>query len=364
MFYIGLMSGTSLDGVDAVLAKFQAKQPEFCTAVSLPLSKNLREVLLNLNQSGHNELIRAAQAAKELVLCYSAAVKTLLEKSNLKAKDIVAIGAHGQTVRHQPEQAITIQLNAPALLAEKTNIDVIADFRTRDMAAGGQGAPLVPPFHALLFSTTHPRAVLNIGGMANITVLNKKNTTSFFGFDTGPGNVLMDLWCQQEQQLPFDRHGHWAATGRVNQALLKMLLDEPWLKLEPPKSTGRDLFNKRWLNEKLHRYTGVLQPEDIQATLLAYTAETVANAVFNWCPYVKELIVCGGGAYNKQLLKAIKEKIKQPVISSSAFGIAPEYLEAFAFAWLAYAYDNKICAGHPAVTGANKPTVLGARYYA
>lgn len=381
-WYIGLMSGTSMDGVDAVLARFDTPstaasttdkttppQPAYTAhfqhAVSVPLPEDLCAELLALNQSGDNELLRAARASQALVGHYNRAVRQLLLESRLTPADIVAIGAHGQTVRHLPEEGISIQLNAPALLAEQTGIDVIADFRSRDLAAGGQGAPLVPPFHAYLFGSQQPRAIVNIGGMANITVLNGH---SFYGFDCGPGNVLMDLWCAQHLHEPFDRHGRWAASGRCLPELLNTLLAEPWLALPPPKSTGRDLFNSAWLLKNLEQLSAPApNPADVQATLLELTAHSIVQAIGQWAPDTEQLIICGGGARNTQLMQRLQQlasqKLNASTHSSAEFGIHPQYIEAYAFAWLAFAYDKKISAGYPQVTGARQPTCLGARYY-
>lgn len=364
-YYIGIMSGTSIDAVDAVLASFGPQaQSDLQAAVTVDLPVTLQDELLALNHSGPDELIRAADAAQALSQIYAQAVHQLLEQNNYAAADISAIGAHGQTVRHVPERGISLQLNAPALLAELTGIDVIADFRSRDLAAGGQGAPLVPAFHELLFSQSHPCTVLNIGGMANVTILPAAGAAGLTGFDTGPGNVLMDYWCQQHLQQPYDDGGQWAAGGQVNSALLAQLLAEPWLQQPPPKSTGRDLFNAHWLTQQLQTVGRPLAPRDVQATLLALSVQSISQAVTRWAPRTQEVIVCGGGAYNSHLLRCLAQTLQLPVKSSQDYGIAPQYIEAYAFAWLAYAYDQKICAGRPEVTGANKKTLLGARYYA
>ncbi len=389
-----------MDGVDAVLARFEApsspataietaSQPpsdripaaHFQHAVSISLPDALRHELMALNQSGPDELLRSARAAQALVGHYSQAVQQLLAEAHLHPADIIAIGAHGQTVRHHPNEGISIQLNAPALLAEQTGIDVIADFRSRDLAAGGQGAPLVPPFHALLFTGHEPRAVINIGGMANITRLAGQKPSkpgqaepgapapSFYGFDCGPGNVLMDLWCAQHRHEPYDHEGRWAASGRCHPTLLNALLAEPWLKLPPPKSTGRDLFNAPWLQQKLSTLSlHSVSAADIQATLLEYTTRSIIDALVQWAPDTQTLIICGGGALNSQLMRRLQQQAAQQlgatVHSSAEFDVHPQYLEAYAFAWLAFAYDQKINAGHPQVTGARQPTCLGARYYA
>ena len=373
-YYIGLMSGTSMDAVDAVLGQFGPQQPPtFCAAASAPLPAALKSELLRLNHSGPDELMRAARAAQQLVAIYQQAVHQLLQDTQLTPQAIAAVGAHGQTVRHHPHEGISIQINAPALLAERCHIDVIADFRSRDLAAGGQGAPLVPPFHQLLFATDRPRGVLNIGGIANLTLLRPDQPPK--GFDTGPGNILMDYWIHRQQGLAFDRDGAWAAGGQPKPALLQQLLSEPWLAQPPPKSTGRDLFNPHWLQQQFNALPAPLPeqladhcpPElaqNIQATLLELTAQTISQAIERWAPDIHDLILCGGGAYNRQLHQRLDQLLQRPVRRSTELGIDPQHIEAFAFAWLAYAYDQKICAGHPEVTGAHRATLLGARYYA
>lgn len=364
-YYIGIMSGTSIDAVDAVLASFDATgRPTFHGAASAPLPQALQDELLALNHPGIDELMRAAKAAQQLVNIYAQAVERLLHQTGQTPDNIVAIGAHGQTVRHQPEQGISLQINAPALLAERTGIDVIADFRTRDIAAGGQGAPLVPPFHALLFSARQPRSIVNIGGMANITYLPGGDAHAITGFDTGPGNVLMDNWCQRHLKQPYDAGGQWAARGQVHPLLLEQLLAEPWLALPPPKSTGRDLFNAQWLDTQLQAVGQTVPPADVQATLLALSAHTISQAIQRWAPDTAEVIVCGGGAHNTHLMNTLGHLLDCPVRSSQYYGIDPQHMEAYAFAWLAYAHDHKICAGRPEVTGAYRKTCLGARYYA
>src|SRR5699024_6211004 len=252
MYYIGLMSGTSMDGIDAVLAAFSPQQaPHIIAHASVGMPASLRDTFLSLNASGPDELAKAAQAGNELATCYAQAVAEVLNTGGLQADQVRAIGAHGQTVRHQPVQGYTIQINAPALLAELAGIAVIADFRSRDVAAGGQGAPLVPVVHQALFAQAEkPCAVLNLGGMANVTLLDAHQGVS--GFDTGPANVLLDIWAQKKLDQPFDRDGAWAAGGSVNgQWLDHLIASEPWLAAPPPKSTGRDLFNESWLQARL-----------------------------------------------------------------------------------------------------------------
>lgn len=356
------MSGTSTDGVDAVLCQITASnQVHVLAHQALPMPAVLRAEFLALNTVGPNELQRAALAAQQLVYLYAQSCQQLLQKTGLHPKDIQAIGAHGQTVRHAPELGYSYQLNAPALLAELTQIDVIADFRSRDIAAGGQGAPLVPMFHQAVFATSQPRVVLNLGGIANISYLRPQHPP--IGFDTGPANALLDDWIFQHQGLRYDDQGQWAASGRCHSQLLNQLLSEPWLQQPPPKSTGRDLFNLDWLQSHLQHYPG-LSPLDVQATLASFTARSLCQAIKQYASDCQDIIVCGGGAYNTHLLQLISSELKKPVYLSDGFGIGAQQVEATAFAWLAYAYLHNIKANHPAITGATHSRVLGAWYKA
>ncbi|NYT84054.1 anhydro-N-acetylmuramic acid kinase [Pollutimonas harenae] len=361
--YIGLMSGTSTDGVDAVLADFSTpRQPRILGSVSLPMPESLRQEFLALNIPGPNELNRAALAANALAELYAQACLELLSQADVGPGQVSAIGAHGQTVRHHPSAGYTIQLNAPALLVQRTGIPVIADFRSRDVAAGGQGAPLVPAFHHALFSGEQPRAILNLGGIANITLLDTAG--GIRGFDTGPANVLLDLWVQAKTGRAYDANGDWAKTGNSNSALLAHLINsEPWFRQPPPKSTGRDLFNWDWLSQRLAQFeTQKLSDQDIQATLQMLTASTVAQAIHEHAPDSAELIVCGGGAMNQGLMRDLQSLVKARVYSSSALNIPAQMVEALAFAWLAWAHDYGQAAGLPAVTGAGQATILGCKY--
>ena len=366
--YIGLMSGTSLDGIDAVLAKIGPNgQASAVEAVSMSFAPDLRKALFELQTPGPNELDRERRAGNALALAYAEAVVTLLNKANLQAFDITAIGAHGQTVRHQPhlgDLAYTHQTLNPALLAEKTGIDVIADFRSRDLAAGGQGAPLVPAFHAQQFSATKNIAVLNIGGIANLTLL--PNGGEITGFDCGPGNMLMDAWIHQHQGNAFDENGKWALQGKVNTELLARMLSDPFFAKAPPKSTGRDDFHLNWLQEKLGDVNHSI--EDVQATLLHLSAHSALEALVRHAPQTQKLIVCGGGARNQALMNLLKVKaqhfFKEPleITTSDSVGIDPQLVEGLAFAWLAWAHKEKRPANLPAVTGAKGPRILGACY--
>jgi len=362
------MSGTSLDGIDAVLAKIGPNgEASAQDSVSAPFSPELRKALFELQSPGPNELHRENQAGNALALAYAETVSQLLKKANLQSSDITALGAHGQTIRHQPhlgDLAYTHQTLNAALLAEKTGIDVIADFRSRDLAAGGHGAPLVPAFHAQQFTSSENLAVLNLGGIANLTLLPKGGPVT--GFDCGPGNILMDAWVHEHQGNSFDENGNWALQGKVNELLLTNMLADPFFKKAPPKSTGRDDFHLSWLQEKLGKDNH--HAEDVQATLLHLTAHSALEALLRYAPQTQKVIVCGGGARNKALMNLLKVKsqhlFKQPleITSSETAGIDPQLVEGLAFAWLAWAHQEKRPANLPAVTGAKGPRILGACY--
>ena len=365
--YIGLMSGTSLDGVDGVLADFSGATLRVLAHASAPLASALKEELLALNQPSHNELHRAALAANALMRVYADVVRQLLTESVVHREDIRAIGAHGQTVRHQPQcheqTGYTLQLCNPALLAELTGMDVVADFRSRDVAAGGQGAPLVPVFHQSVFGAlAESTAVLNLGGMANLTVIDPAAIGNLMGFDCGPGNVLLDAWCQQHLGQPFDVAGDWAAQGHINSALLATLLGEPFFALPAPKSTGRDLFNPNWLDAALALHPAVA-PVDVQATLSELTASACASCVKSYALNSKELIVCGGGAFNDHLMKSLQALLpKHLVQSSSVHGLPPLQVEAAAFAWLARKTVKREPLRLEKITGAKGARIAGAIY--
>ncbi|QWD90596.1 anhydro-N-acetylmuramic acid kinase [Polynucleobacter sp. MWH-Braz-FAM2G] len=366
--YIGLMSGTSLDGIDAVLAKIGSNgETSALDAISTPISPDLRKALFELQSPGPNELHREKQAGNALALAYANTVNQLLKKTNLKASDIAAIGAHGQTIRHQPhlgDMAYTHQTLNAALLAEKTGIDVIADFRSRDIAAGGHGAPLVPAFHAQQFPSSENLAILNIGGIANLTLLPQDGEVS--GFDCGPGNMLMDAWIHEHQGNTFDKNGEWALQGSANELLLMKMLADPYFAKTPPKSTGRDDFHLAWLQEKLGDENYLA--EDVQATLLHLTVDSILKSLLRHAPQTQKLIVCGGGAKNIALMNLLHTKaqllFKYPleISTSDSAGIDPQLVEGLAFAWLAWAHKEKRPANLPAVTGAKGLRILGACY--
>jgi anhydro-N-acetylmuramic acid kinase len=362
--YIGVMSGTSLDGVDAVLVDFSSACRVLAhQAVSFPAP--LKQTLLDLNKAGFNELHQSALAANALVKIYAQAIHMLMESQGLSASLVRAIGSHGQTVRHQPGLydgvGYTLQLNNPSLLAELCGITVVADFRSRDIAAGGQGAPLVPAFHQFLWGGAQTTTViLNLGGMANLTVLGGGNDV--MGFDCGPGNVLLDMWCQQHQGLPFDAHGAWGASGQKSQALVESFLTEPFFALAPPKSTGRDLFHREWLDAHLAKF-GLLAPKDVQASLAHLTARSAAQAIDRFAPLTTRLFVCGGGAYNQHLMSLMESYLPNATVSSTELhGLPPLQVEAAAFAWLAKQTIEGLAGNLPHVTGAKGLRVLGGIY--
>ncbi len=366
-YCIGLMSGTSLDGVDGVLVDF-AEGTQVLWHASRGFDAALRAELLALNTpDGRDELHRAALAANALARSYAEVVRELLQATGMAPAQIAAIGAHGQTVRHRPQMfdgtGYTLQLNSPALLAELSGVAVVADLRSRDVAAGGQGAPLVPAFHQGVFGRPGETVlVLNIGGIANLSVLAGDGTV--LGFDCGPGNALMDGWCQTHTGQPYDDGGQWAATGQVLPALLDRLLAEPFLQHPPPKSTGRDLFHADWLAGHLSASAtspADARPADVQATLTEFTARACASAVQRFGRGGGELLVCGGGAFNTQLMQRIAALLPGVAVDTTAArGLPPQQVEAAAFAWLARQALLGLPGNLPAVTGARGPRILGA----
>lgn len=358
--YIGVMSGTSLDGLDFALIE-QSEGTNLLGTHYEPMPLQLRQDLLHLCVAGPDELARAALAEQAWAELASAGIHKLLGNTRIDASAIRAIGSHGQTVRHEPQRGFTIQIGHPALLAELTNISVVADFRRRDMAAGGQGAPLVPAFHEAVFSdTTRLRAVLNIGGFSNLSLLRSGAATR--GFDCGPGNVLLDAWIQRHQNQPYDRNGDWASSGHVDVRLLAQLLSDDFFAAQGPKSTGRELFNLPWLDAHLAAHPAIA-PEDVQATLLELTARSIVDSLLAAQPETQDVLVCGGGAHNAALMQRLQALLPECRVASTAdYGIAPDWIEAMAFAWLAHCCIEGITANRPSVTGAKGPRVLGAIY--
>ncbi len=369
-YYIGLMSGTSLDAIDAALLQFDANKPHIRHQISHPIPNALRSELLSLCEGCENELDRYGRADHQMGILFAAAVTALLDSSGATPEQIRAIGSHGQTVRHRPpdsrrpiHDAFSLQLGDPNSIAELTGITTVADFRRRDIAAGGQGAPLVPAFHAAAFGLPgHDRVIVNIGGMANITVL--KSTGEVSGFDTGPGNVLLDSWIKHWQNKPYDKDGNWAASGQVNRELLGIMRDDPYYQLTGPKSTGREKYGLRTIEEHLADLPPI-PPEDVQATLLELTAITITDAINNEDLNSPEIYLCGGGATNKALRSRINDLLpNSPVDDTTQLGVPPDWVEAAAFAWLAKAALEGLSGNVPAVTGAQGERILGAIYSA
>lgn len=358
--YLGIMSGTSLDGLDLALIE-QGKVTKLIATHYLPMPTPLREALLALCAPGPDELARAATVEQEWVRLAAQGVGELLGMASVNAQAVRAIGSHGQTVRHDPSQGFSIQIGNPALLAELSGITVVGDFRRRDVAAGGQGAPLVPAFHESVFASADgPRAVLNIGGFSNLSLLAPGRPVR--GFDCGPGNVLMDAWIQKSRHMPYDQNGDWAASGTIEKTLLQRLAADGFFSTRGPKSTGRELFNLPWLE----RHLAALPPlasENIQATLLELTARTISDALRQAEPGAGELLVCGGGAHNGALMARLQSLLPGcSVRSTEAYGVSPDWVEAMAFAWLAHCCLEGIPANRPSVTGAAGLRVLGAIY--
>jgi anhydro-N-acetylmuramic acid kinase len=355
------MSGTSLDGIDAVVAEFGAKL-ELLASTHIAFPSDLRRELLALQSAGGDELVRAARAANALADLYVHALRSVCRAADISEHDVVAAGVHGQTIRHRPQEGWTLQLNSPARIAEHAYMTVVADFRMRDIAAGGQGAPLVPAFHAAMFRhASKHRVIANLGGIANITDLPPRGAVR--GFDTGPANVLLDTWIARHRDTTYDRDGAFASAGRVDDRLLAECLREPYFAQAPPKSTGRDLFNAQWLDAALARVHWNGLAEDAQATLAALTARTLADAIRTHCAGASELFVCGGGARNADLVRRIRDELPGIFVASTdVAGIDSAHVEALAFAWLA----REAVAGRPGnvaeVTGASGPRVLGAIY--
>lgn len=358
--YVGVMSGTSLDGVDAVLVDFSSIPPKLIQTCFLPYSANLKKDLLALHLQGENELHRSALLANVLSNLYAKTINSLLIAAKISSESIMALGCHGQTIRHCPNAGYSIQLFNPALLAELTNITVVADFRSRDIAAGGQGAPLVPAFHQACFGNrVSHRVIVNIGGIANITSLSSNDVV---GFDCGPGNMLMDAWYFENQGQNYDDNGNWASKGKIDPVLLEALLSDPFFSLPPPKSTGRDCFNLDWLSKHLK---GTELPVDVQATLLELTVQGIVRSIQSYFPVSTEVYLCGGGAHNTRLVDRIDEALSEKKTAlTDQLGIDVDWVEAFAFAWLARQVIHKKPSNLPAVTGAKGERILGAIYYA
>jgi anhydro-N-acetylmuramic acid kinase len=353
------MSGTSLDGIDAALVEFIFEKPIILATHWQPYSPSIKHRALALQTSGSDEIHQAATLSNSLAAIYAETVHAVLAKAETASTAITAIGCHGQTVRHQPNQGYSLQLNNPSLLAEITKIAVVADFRSRDISAGGQGAPLVPSFHSEVFSQPDQHnVILNIGGFANLTDLNPVKPVR--GFDCGPGNVLMDAWIEANLGLPYDKDGQWAAQGKVLPGLLNRLLDTDFFHLTPPKSCGREEFHLAWLEQFLDQSESA---EDVQATLAELTAVSSAQAIIRWCGKPLGVYVCGGGLHNMTLMRRLQHYLPRCLITSTELlGQPPDWVEAVAFAWLARRTVNGLVGNLPAVTGASGSRILGAIY--
>ena len=360
--YIGLMSGTSMDGIDAALVSFDPTI-QLHTTLSIDIPGALKTALTNLISGNNISLKLLGETDVALGELFATAVLQLLKKSGVAASDITAIGSHGQTIYHAPnnEHPFTLQIGDPNIIAARTGITTVADFRRRDVALGGQGAPLAPAFHAYLFARCeHDQWVLNLGGIANITYIPAECSKDVIGFDTGPANTLLDQWCEKNTGHTYDANGDWARSGQIENRLLMRLLDDPYFQRPFPKSTGREYFNLGWLDQKLKLFSGSVSAVDIQATLTELTAKTVADAI----THGSTLWVCGGGYDNTYLIERIQAHCPQHIIrSTEEIGIAPKWIEAAAFAWLTKQTLDKKSGNLPSVTGAEISTILGGVYF-
>jgi anhydro-N-acetylmuramic acid kinase len=365
--YIGLMSGTSLDGIDAALVMIANGQTRLKANHHRPYPDSLRQQLSQLCHAESPVLATLLHLDVVLAEEMGNAVNTLLQQNHIEAREVIAIGSHGQTIRHLPDhdRPNTLQIADPNRIAQLTGITTIADFRRRDMAAGGQGAPLVPAFHQALFQADEEsRVAVNIGGISNITLLPSAGSQQkVIGFDTGPGNCLMDYWSQQHQQRNYDENGQWAAQGNVIEPLLKAMQSDAYFSKPAPKSSGREYFNPDWLNNFLKEFPAAAT-EDVQATLCQLTAWCIADAIKQLATDISELILCGGGAHNQTLVAMLEDNLGQActVVSSEQYGVHPDWVEAMAFAWLAYRHEAGLPGNLPEVTGASEAVILGGRY--
>jgi len=363
-YYIGIMSGTSVDAIDVAIVDFNSGI-QLVAKHSQNIPPNIKKDILALCLPGENEINRMGELDNALAIQFANAVLTALEKNNLNSSQIAAIGSHGQTIRHMPDVAypFTMQISNPALITELTDITTIADFRRADMAAGGQGAPLAPAFHAAIFTEnqTNP-VVLNLGGQANISILNNTGQHSVTGFDTGPGNALLNEWISLHKNKEYDEDGKWSASAEINEDLLNTMLSDDYFAEAPPKSTGREHFNLDWLNKQLDGLSSTVEANVVQSTLCELTARTVADAIKNYAPDCKEVLVCGGGVHNKDLMMRLQRLSGLKTRSTADYGVDPDFMEAMAFAWLAKQAMQGVPANAIEVTGAKHPVILGAIY--
>ena len=360
--YLGLMSGTSIDGVDAALVDFSGSHPRLLDCRTFSFPSSLIDELHQLCAPGENEIELMGRADRAVAEVFAEASLQLLKDNYLRPEQIKAIGSHGQTIRHIPfgEHGFSLQIGDPNTLATLTGIDVIADFRRKDIALGGQGAPLVPAFHKAVFaSPKKSRMVINIGGIANITYLPKNDTDNIIGYDTGPGNTLLDAWCKLHTGQDYDEKGQWAAQRSADPELLQLLCNHPYFSAPAPKSTGREQFNLPWLQQKLSSITRTINPQVVQATLVMLTTYTIARQVIQFKD-VEQVYICGGGARNEFLVEELESELHEcELFTTDELGVEADAVEAMAFAWLAYAHVNKIQGSIASVTGAKKGAILG-----
>jgi anhydro-N-acetylmuramic acid kinase len=361
--YVGLISGTSMDGIDAALVELGDHECNVLETAAVDYPAELREqLLLGSRTPASCTVDKIGHLDQWVGECFRDAANRLIAQSGVAAKAVTAIGSHGQTLRHQPRAArpFTLQIGDANIIAAGTGITTVADFRRRDIAVGGEGAPLTPAFHQWLFSTAEKsRAVLNIGGIANVTML---SSPTVIGFDTGPGNTLLDAWTRKHLDQAFDNEGNWARSGTVSEPLLGEMLSDPYFDLLPPKSTGFEYFNGAWVRSRLSSIDNAsLVAADIQATLAELSARTIAKSILRYSPDIEEVLVCGGGVHNTDLMQRLRSYLSgTQVTSTDAFGLHPDWVEAAAFAWLAKRCLEKKPGNIPEVTGANSAEVLGA----
>lgn len=365
--YIGLMSGTSMDGIDAALVEFENQHIKLIASHSHPIPKSLKDKLHQLSlDSPEASLDMLGETDSHLGQVFADAVESLLNEAGIEAEKITAIGSHGQTIRHRPDlkNSFSMQIGDANRISYNTGITTVADFRRKDMAAGGEGAPLAPAFHQQVFySEKENRAILNIGGISNITFLPKDQKENCFGFDTGPGNMLMDGWVQKHKNKSYDNNGMWAASSTANQTLVDSLMQDAFISARPPKSTGREHYHLDWLEMQLQKEHCKLNESQVQASLCQFTSDSIVYAIEKFLPQIDTLIVCGGGVHNANLMNHLAEKLIQiKVTSSDDYGIHPDWVEAIAFAWLAKQTLDKKPGNLPAVTGAKETCILGAIY--
>lgn len=365
--YIGLMSGTSMDGVDVAVVDFSKIQPTIIAFETFAFPASLLQLLNRLCAAGENEVVNLGHCDRAVAQCFAHGVNKILANHHISASRIKAIGSHGQTIRHHPDGAtgFSLQIGDPNTLAALTNIDVVADFRRKDIALGGQGAPLAPAFHQAIFRHSHHnRVLLNIGGIANISYVSQDVERPVIGFDTGPGNTLMDLWCMKHLNQAYDANGTWAASGNRDAVLLKNMLNDEYFSQPTPKSTGREKFNLAWLENQIEQIDHLVSPESVQATLCMLTCCSIADQIRK-LEQVDQVFVCGGGAKNDFLMECLENELVEIDLSTTdEIGMSPDAVEAAAFAWLAHAYMNGIPGNLPSVTGASREAILGGLYRA